>query len=348
VARTIGFATTLRITVRRLAAALLLAPALLLTGCGSSAKPASADASGASPCPSGSAAAAPMTVPAPVSDDSALPAVSGDFGKGAKITPAKGTPDGKFVVKTLSEGSGQVVGKQDFVGFNLVADTWGGRNWQNSYADGGPAALVDQSQTQMMPMFADAVQGHKVGSRVLVVAPPAAGFQNAGYSKYNITCHDTNVLVVDITMALAHDAQASGTAQTVAADLPKVTMGDKAAAKFTITDAERNPKKLGVGVLIKGHGPVVKPGQQLFAQYTGALLKDGSVFDSSWSHGGATQFQIGAGKVIPGWDKGLVGQTVGSRVVLSIPSADAYGAQGNQGIPANSNLVFVVDILGAA
>jgi peptidylprolyl isomerase len=332
--------------VRRLAAALLLAPTLLLTGCGSSAKPAAADATG--PCPSGSAAASPMAVPAPVSDDSALPTVSGDFGKSAKITPAKGDPDGKFVVKTLSEGTGPVVGKQDFVGFNLVADTWGGRNWQNSYADGGPAALVDQSQTQMMPMFADAVQGHKVGSRVLVVAPPAAGFQNQGYPKYQITCHDTNVLAIDITMAIAHDAQASGTPQTPPADLPKVTMGDKAAAKFTITDAERNPKKLGVGVLIKGSGPVVKPGQQLFAQYTGALLKDGTVFDSSWSHGGATQFQIGAGKVIPGWDKGLVGQTVGSRVILSIPAADGYGSQSNQSIPANSNLVFVVDILGAA
>ncbi|WP_037606611.1 FKBP-type peptidyl-prolyl cis-trans isomerase [Streptacidiphilus rugosus] len=335
---------------RRLAAALLLAPALLLTGCGSSSKQASGTASSAAPCPdpSSSAAAAKLPVPAVVNSDSTLPTVAGEFGKSATITVPKGDPDGKFVIKTLSQGTGSTVTSDDVVGFNIVGQTWGGKSFQNSYADGGGAAVNNQHTTPMLPMFSKAVQGQKVGSRVLVVAPPAAGFGNAGYSQLKITCHDTLVMVMDITAGVPYDATAQGDAQTAPADLPTANVKDKAAASFTITAAQKNPKKLGVAVLVKGKGPAVKAGQQLIAQYTGALLSNGSVFDSSWNHGGATSFVIGKGQVIPGWDKALVGQTVGSRVLISIPSADGYGAQGNQGIPANSNLVFVVDIVGAA
>jgi peptidylprolyl isomerase len=327
---------------------LLLAPTLLLTGCGSSAKHVSADAGTAAPCPSGSAAAAALPVPPVVDTDSSLPTVSGEFGKSASITVPKGDPTGKFVVKPLTEGTGPVVGKDDAVGFNIVGETWGGKTFQDSYKDGGGAAVDNQHSTPMLPMFTKAVQGHKVGSRVLVVAPPAAGFGNAGYAQLGITCRDTLVMAFDITAAVPYDATATGQAQPAPADMPKVDVKDKAAASFTIADSQRNPKKLGVSVLVKGNGPKVQPGQNLIAQYTGALLSNGSVFDSSWNHGGATSFVIGKGQVIPGWDKGLVGQTVGSRVLLSIPAADGYGAQGNQGIPANSNLVFVVDILGAA
>ncbi|WP_370096041.1 FKBP-type peptidyl-prolyl cis-trans isomerase [Streptacidiphilus sp. MAP12-20] len=334
--------------MRRLAAALLLAPTLLLTGCGSSAKQAAPAPSGASPCPSGSAAATRLPVPAAVDSDSPLPTVAGEFGKSATITVPKGSPTGKFVVKTLSEGTGKVVSADDAVGFNIVGQTWDGKTFQNSYADGGGAAVNNQHTTPMLPMFSKAVQGHKVGSRVLVVAPPAAGFGNAGYPQLKITCHDTLVMVFDITTAVPWDATAQGAAQPAPADLPTVNVKDKAAASFTIAASQKNPKKLGVGVLVKGTGPVVKAGQQLIAQYTGALLSNGTVFDSSWNHGGATSFVIGKGQVIPGWDKALVGQTVGSRVLISIPSADGYGAQGTQGIPANANLVFVVDIIGAA
>ncbi|WP_042449994.1 FKBP-type peptidyl-prolyl cis-trans isomerase [Streptacidiphilus jiangxiensis] len=334
--------------MRRLAAALLLAPALLLTGCGSSTKQQSSADAAATPCPSGSAAAAPMPTPAVVNDDAALPAVSGTFGQSIKITPAKGTPDGKFVVKTLSEGTGATVTKDDVVAFSFAGQNWAGKSFINSYEQGGGATVDNLHTTPMVPMFTQAMVGHKVGSRVEVVAPPGAGFGNAGYPKLGISCHDTLALVFDITEAVPSDAMAQGATLPVSADLPKVDVKAGGPATFTITDAQRDPKNLGVGVLIKGKGPVVKPGQNLIAQYTGATLKDGKVFDFSWKYGGASSFVIGAGQVIPGWDKGLVGQTVGSRVILSIPSAEAYGAQGNQGIPPNANLVFVVDILGAA
>ncbi|MEY9843664.1 FKBP-type peptidyl-prolyl cis-trans isomerase [Streptacidiphilus sp. BW17] len=335
--------------MRRLAAALLLAPTLLLTGCGSSAKTATA-ADTAAPCPSGSAAQSPLPVPPVTSTDSQLPTVSGEFGKSATITVPKGDPTGNFVVKPISVGNGPVVTNDDVVGFNIVGQTWAGKPFQDSYKDSGGAAVDNLHTTPMLPMFSKAVVGQKVGSRVEVVAPPAAGFGNAGYPQLQITCHDTLAMVFDITAAVPVDGSADGTPQTPTADVPKVQMNDKAAASFTISSSQRDPKTLGATVLLKGNGPTVQPGQNLIAQYTGAVLANGKVFDSSWSHGGATNFVIGKGQVIPGWDKGLVGQTVGSRVLLTIPAAEAYGAQPPQGsgIPANAPLVFVVDILGAA
>ena len=65
---------------------------------------------------------------------------------------------------------------------------------------------------------------------------------------------------------------------------------------------------------------------------------------------GAFHHLIGAGQVIKGWDTGLVGQTVGSRVLLVVPPADGYGSAGSAqaGINGTDTLVFVVDILAAA
>ncbi len=84
-------------------------------------------------------------------------------------------------------------------------------------------------------------------------------------------------------------------------------------------------------------------------QYTGAIWKNGKVFDSSWKGNGSVQFPIGAGQVIAGWDEGLVGQTVGSQVLLVIPPDKGYGAAGqpSAGIKGTTTLVFVVDILAA-
>ena len=75
----------------------------------------------------------------------------------------------------------------------------------------------------------------------------------------------------------------------------------------------------------------------------------GKVFDNSYDRGTTSAFQIGVGKVVPGWDTALVGVPVGSRVMLSLPPADGYGSAGNSGagITGTDTLVFVVDIVQA-
>lgn len=107
------------------------------------------------------------------------------------------------------------------------------------------------------------------------------------------------------------------------------------------------PAKLVTKDLIQGSGPAAAKGQQLTVNYVGVLYKNGREFDASWKTGNPFSFQLGAGGVIPGWDQGLVGMRVGGRRELIIPAALAYGAQTQPGIPANSPLIFVVDLLAA-
>jgi peptidylprolyl isomerase len=116
----------------------------------------------------------------------------------------------------------------------------------------------------------------------------------------------------------------------------------------TVTAGTGDLTKLVVTPVVTGKGPAVACGQTISVNYVGAYYKTGEVFQASWDSQPAS-FAIGVGAVIPGWDQGLVGVTVGSRVQLDIPAGLAYGADASttQGKPAGP-LRFVVDILGAA
>jgi len=113
----------------------------------------------------------------------------------------------------------------------------------------------------------------------------------------------------------------------------------KAGGKARVTE-------LVVKELIKGKGPKLQAGQTIMANYVGVTYKDGKEFDSSWKTGQPAQFPVGVGNLIEGWDKGLVGVAVGSRVQLDIPAAMAYGDKAEQGRPSG-DLRFVVDVLAA-
>ncbi|MBP5546162.1 MAG: FKBP-type peptidyl-prolyl cis-trans isomerase [Bacteroidales bacterium] len=94
----------------------------------------------------------------------------------------------------------------------------------------------------------------------------------------------------------------------------------------------------------KGKGAKVTEGKEVTVHYTGRLL-DGTVFDSSVERGTPFTFHIGANEVIPGWDKGLQGQTEGSKLQLIIPSSMGYGERGSGIIPPYATLVFDVEII---
>jgi peptidylprolyl isomerase len=117
--------------------------------------------------------------------------------------------------------------------------------------------------------------------------------------------------------------------------------------KPTITFPNANPNKsLQVKVLSEGKGPVVATGQLLVADYLGQIWR-GKVFDNSYDRKEPIATPIGTGQVIKGWDTGLVGKRVGSRVLLVIPPADGYGSAGQSaaGIKGTDTLAFVIDIV---
>jgi peptidylprolyl isomerase len=113
------------------------------------------------------------------------------------------------------------------------------------------------------------------------------------------------------------------------------------------------PTALSDQVITQGTGPVVASGDTIAANYVGETWaqKNGkvNVFDSSFSRGTPAGFVIGTGAVIPGWDKELVGQKIGSRVLLSIPPADGYGTSGQSAanISGTDTLVFVIDLVAS-
>lgn len=94
-----------------------------------------------------------------------------------------------------------------------------------------------------------------------------------------------------------------------------------------------------------GDGAEAKAGQQVTVNYTG-YLTNGTKFDSSLNPGRTPfDFKLGAGSVIKGWDEGVAGMKVGGKRRLIIPPALGYGASGQGPIPANSQLIFDVELL---
>jgi peptidylprolyl isomerase len=135
---------------------------------------------------------------------------------------------------------------------------------------------------------------------------------------------------------------------SAAASFPPLPPGaDPAlATKPTVGAGTGTLAKLVVTPLIEGKGDPVRSGQSVTVNYVGATFKDGKEFDSSWKRSQAFPFTIGSGQVIAGWDQGLVGVKVGSRVQLDIPANLAYGDNPTGGQPAGP-LRFVVDVLAA-
>jgi peptidylprolyl isomerase len=95
-----------------------------------------------------------------------------------------------------------------------------------------------------------------------------------------------------------------------------------------------------------GEGEVAKEGDFVKVHYTGSL-QDGTKFDSSLDRGEPLTFRVGVAQVIKGWDEGVMGMRVGGKRKLFIPPELGYGERGSPpAIPANSNLVFEVELLG--
>jgi peptidylprolyl isomerase len=106
------------------------------------------------------------------------------------------------------------------------------------------------------------------------------------------------------------------------------------------------PSELKLNTLVDGSGAPIALGDTVTLNYSGFLWESGDVFDSSWTNGKPEQFQITQGGLIEGFVKALVGAKLGSKLVVVIPPDLGYGAQGNNTIPGNATLVFVIEVLG--
>ena len=278
---------------------------------------------------------------------------TGTFGKAPSVTIPAAKASTSLTVKTLIDGTGAPLAKTDeFLG-NYVVYSWDG----TSHALKGSTYTATPTlfTNPLIPGLATALTGKKVGSRVLAVIPPKDAFGTSGNTQAGISGTTTLVFVIDVLKAYAGTVGAAGSqTSNGGGSLPTVTAPATAGTAPTVkmpASSVKPPTTLQVQTLIKGTGPKVSKGEYVIAQYVGYIWRTAAIFDSSWSRKAPFGFQIGASpeQVIPGWDAGLEGQTVGSRVLLVIPPKEGYGTAGasQAGIKGTDTLVFVVDIVDA-
>ncbi|MDQ0989945.1 FKBP-type peptidyl-prolyl cis-trans isomerase [Streptomyces sp. V3I7] len=119
---------------------------------------------------------------------------------------------------------------------------------------------------------------------------------------------------------------------------------DKPEIDFPEGDA---PTDLEIVDIWEGDGPEAKAGDFVKVHYVGVAFSTGEEFDASWNRGKPLEFQLGAGQVIAGWDRGVQGMKVGGRRRLTIPAHLAYGDRGAGGglIAPGETLIFVCDLV---
>lgn len=288
--------------------------------------------------------------------------VSGKFAAEPTVEIPTGlAPEGGRKVTTEIKGDGTPIQKGDTVYAQYVFYQWSkDKDEEDSSVKSKNKRLASSyeqasqgRQTQPLVVgesgikgFDEGMVGQTAGSRVLLQIPPSEGFGDDG-AQLGLTKSDWVVFVVDVQAVVHKDQGPQGTKKELDdAKLPKVE--DKGAGKapeVKIPDRDA-PDKLQVETLVEGDGPALAKGDEAVVNYQGTIWDSGKEFDSSWKSGSPAKFPIGTGKTVPGFDKGLTGAKVGSRVLLVLPPKEGYGEKGMPpDIKGDDTLVFVVDIL---
>lgn len=230
----------------------------------------------------------------------------------------------------------------------LTADPTTGDVQAESFTQDPQTVILDDQLKQANPEMYELLTGVGVGGQIAAYVPsqeipaPAAPSASEGASA-STTNVPAQLFVYSVAERLPTVAQGEEVAERDER-LPEVTVQDD--RPVIATPEGEAPEALVVQPLIQGEGREVTVEDTVTVHYTGVTWSDGSTFDSSWERGAPTTFPLSG--VIAGWSEGLEGQKVGSRVLISIPSEQAYGEQGTPtGDLKNEDLLFVVDILDA-
>lgn len=292
---------------------------------------------GASSSPSASSttkAAAITSCPDPGKVSEAI-TVTGAFGgtTAPTVTFKKGLHAAKPQASTVVAGKGAALKTGDYVQVSYSV-------YQASDAKKLGTVGFDQGSPQSLSVggtgFGALLACANVGDRVAAIGESSAlGFNTGGEI----------VVIADVVKQVP--TKANGAVQKQDPTLPAVTDASDGEPTITIPKGVAAPTKTTVEVLKQGTGEAIADGDTALVQYKGVVYGTGKEFDSSWSKGAPTTFTISEGSLIKGFVTGLVGQKVGSQVLIVATPEDAYGANPSEGsgIPKNATLVFVVDIL---
>ena len=246
-----------------------------------------------------------------------LPAVSKAFGHTPVITFPSNAPPKKLTVKVLHEGTGPVVARGDLVVANYVGQIWQGAVFDTTFDARVPDAF-QIGEKRVMAGWDKTLVGMRVGSRVLLVVPPADGYGKRGLPTEGITAKTTIIFVMDLlgtygprdvgdthAVVLRHGADG---VHVIGApgEKPKITFAKKAVP----------PRTTLTVLLARGNGPLLEPGYVVVQGVEQAW--GGGVIDSTWANKTPAAAPVG----IPGDSSlldSLVGTPLGSRVLIISP-----------------------------
>jgi hypothetical protein len=263
-------------------------------------------------CSTGSDAPGDCVAPG---DASNAVTIDGDFG--GTISLASETPItvNELQRTVLIEGDGDALADGDVVDatFNIF-----------SGADGellsSEEAQVVNSEEMLLPWALDTLACSSIGDRVAAVAPVSEILDPAVAEGFSLAQSDSLVLVFDL-IALEQGCEA-----VVPRDenYPEVELGDGSSEPLiTIPECMEAPTELEIDVLVEGDGPVVAENQQIMTNYVGVDWDGAERFDGNWSETGI-EFSTAPGALIAGFTQAMVGQKVGSTILVTMPPELGY------------------------
>lgn len=269
--------------------------------------------------------------------------VTGDFGGTvAAEFPLPLVQTERATTAVLDEGDGDIVRDGQFTNavVTIIDAATGDR------LDGGTLTRLVGDEA---PRLTTAVECAAVGSRVVAVGP-ASELIGGDYIEENglgFDPDDTLVYVIDVLGGYL--GRANGADRLPQNGLPTISLAPDGRPGFTFTNADA-PTDLRISVLKEGAGAVVAEGDTVVLHYTGVSWDTRTVFDSTWESGTpaallAADGTTTEGGVVPGFAQALIGQRVGSQVLVSIPAELAY-PEGSGSSVAGQSLLFVFDVLG--
>lgn len=246
----------------------------------------------------------------------------------------------------LKEGTGPAFTGNQFISFDYQIVNGGtGALVQGSSFDGSDQA--SQLVTPDAAFLCQPLSGVKEGSLVAILLPAASFKDGQGPEDFGLGATDSLILTIQLNKVALPSA--NGEVQAQQDGFPQVVTDPTSLEPGLVIANWAKPAftEFAKSTLIKGKGEVVVKGQSVVVNYSGWIWSSlKSKFDSSWANGSPAEFPLTDGSLIPGFIKALEGETVGSRVIAVIPPADGYGSTDTQSIPADSTLIFVIDILG--
>ncbi|MBX0330621.1 FKBP-type peptidyl-prolyl cis-trans isomerase [Oscillochloris sp. ZM17-4] len=223
----------------------------------------------------------------------------------------------------IAPGAGDAPKTGDVVSVHYRGTLADGKVFDSSYERGQPIQFA-LGRGMVIPGWDEGIGLMRKGGKAKLIIPPNLGYgaQGAG-----------GVIPPNATL-------------TFEVELVDIQAGPpEAPAQVDDSQYTTTPSGLKYYDFEVGSGAEATAGKTAVVHYTG-WLTDGTMFDSSLNRGDTFPFQVGAGRVIKGWDEGVAGMRVGGRRQLVVPSSLGYGANGAGGvIPPNATLIFEVELV---